>query len=115
LAREAVTVAYDPLRTRARFLGAVPQSQREAWVRAAEAALDEVHRRVQAWQTDYGEDDPFLALISRNGELDVQSRRLWLRRMAEAVGIDLSVGVEGNAGTGKSAARRSRGLAGRGG
>lgn len=87
LADEAITVAYDPLRTRARFLGVMTGAQRQAWVRAAMEALLEVERRVKEWQGDYGGDDPFLALMTRNGELDVQSRRVWLRDVAGAVGL----------------------------
>lgn len=85
LASEAISVAYDPLRTRARFLGVASAAQRQAWVKAAEAALAEVERRVQEWQSSYGGDDPFLRLMTRTGELDVQSRRVWLREVGAAV------------------------------
>lgn len=85
LASEAISVAYDPLRTRARFLGIATAAQRHAWVKAAEAALAEVERRVQEWQSSYGGEDPFLRLMTRTGELDVQSRRVWLREVSSAV------------------------------
>lgn len=81
LGAESITVAHDPLRARARFLGVLPPAQRAAWVAAAIGALEEVGRRVHAWQADYGGDDPFLALTTRSGELDVASRREWLREL----------------------------------
>jgi DNA-binding PadR family transcriptional regulator len=86
IAAHAITVAHDPLRTRARFLGVMTPMQRLAWVRAALAAMDEVERRVTGWQGEYGVDDPFLTLITRNGQIDVDSRRAWLREVADVVG-----------------------------
>lgn len=114
LAREAVSVAYDPLRTRARFLGAVPAAQRQAWVRAAMEALLEVERRVKEWQGDYGGDDPFLALMTRNGQLDIQSRRVWLRDVAGAVGVE-ETDLPGPAPDTRSGGRSRRSASGRGG
>ncbi len=74
LAPEAVTVAHDPLRSRARFLGALSQAQRSAWVAAARAALDEVQRRVREWDATFGAR-PGGAAMTASGELDVRSRR----------------------------------------
>jgi DNA-binding PadR family transcriptional regulator len=115
--REAVTVAYDPLRTRARFLGAMTPSQRQAWVRAAREALDEVDRRVQEWQSSYGEEDPFLTLITRNGEIDVQSRKSWLQQVAVAVGLPAASGRDADSSAASSTQSRGarRSAAGRGG
>lgn len=84
LAREAITVAYDPLRSRARFLAALPPEDRLAWVDAARAALDQVAEKVRAWDAAHAAD-PFAALITRNGELDVQSRARWLDELARAL------------------------------
>lgn len=114
LAREAISVAYDPLRTRARFLGAVPAVQRQAWVRAAMEALLEVERRVKEWQGDYGGDDPFLALMTRNGQLDIQSRRVWLRDVAGVFGVE-EIDLPGPAPDARSGGRSRRSATGRGG
>lgn len=87
LAREAVTVAYDPLRSRARFLEVLPRPARRRWVAAALTAMDEVGRRVRAWEERYGgASDPIHAAITRSGELDVRSRRAWLRSLRRAAG-----------------------------
>lgn len=100
LGREAITVAYDPLRSRARFLGLLPVRERAAWVQAALAALDEVESRVRRWEQTHhgrnaspvgrrgaaGSQDPFLALVTRNGEMDVAMRRAWVREVGKAVG-----------------------------
>jgi DNA-binding PadR family transcriptional regulator len=79
LSPEAVTVSYDPLRSRARFLGVMTPAQRREWVEAAAAALQEVSRRVESWRQTYATgDDPFTAAVNRHGELDVQWRQAWL-------------------------------------
>jgi len=79
LAADAVSVMYDPMRSRARFLGALPKSQRAAWLKTARAALDQVEANVRSWHEQFGDsDDPFRALMTRHGELDVQMRRKWL-------------------------------------
>jgi DNA-binding PadR family transcriptional regulator len=86
LAEEAVTVAYDPLRSRARFLGVLGPPERARWVASALVALDEVARRVRAWDQKYGGAlDGVGAAITRSGELDVRSRRAWLRSLERAV------------------------------
>lgn len=77
LAEEAVTVAHDPLRSRARFLDVLSPGERKAWIAAARAALDEVERRVREWDTEFG-DERGAAVMTASGELDVQSRREWL-------------------------------------
>ncbi|MFM9995125.1 MAG: PadR family transcriptional regulator [Phycisphaerales bacterium] len=86
LAPEAVTVAYDPLRSRARFLSVLPARSRARWVAAALGALDEVARRVKAWDAKYGgRRDAIGAAITRSGELDLSSRRAWLRALERAL------------------------------
>lgn len=92
LAREAVSVVYDPLRTRARFLGALRPAQRREWVDAALAALDEVQRLVARWDELYGaagagEGDQRLAvpLLTRHAEHDLAGRRRWLAEVREVV------------------------------
>ncbi len=82
----AISVTYDPLRSRARFLAALAPAQRKAWLKEAHGALDEVARMVEQWQREQGERDPILTLISRNGELETQARRQWLREMTDALG-----------------------------
>ena len=82
LPKEAVSVGYDPLRSRARFLWALTPERRRRWLRDAEAALEEVERRVRRWQKTYGGNaDPMLALITRHGELEVAFRRAWLQEL----------------------------------
>lgn len=82
---EAVTVAHDPLRSRARFLEALPEADRRAWFVAARAALDEVELRVDAWakQTPASRS---ARVMNRSGELDVSSRRRWLDDAASLIG-----------------------------
>lgn len=86
LAPEAVSVAHDPLRSRARFLGVLSSAERVEWVRTAIAALHEIHARVKEWELKYGVLDEFQSLVSRNGELETQARQAWLREIAEHVG-----------------------------
>ena len=81
LAKEAVTVAHDPLRTRARFLGVLTARERRAWVRGALAALREVEKKVRAWEEEYGGLGA-AGLLSRYGEMDVEMRRRWLREVS---------------------------------
>lgn len=78
---EVTSVTHDPLRTRARFLALVPPATRKAWLASASAALEDVARRVAQWQAEHGQSDPFLSLITRNGELETQARRQWLAEM----------------------------------
>lgn len=78
----AITVTHDPLRSRARFLAALTPSQRKAWVRAARETLDEVERLVRAWGERHTSDDPFAALVTLHGEMDLAFRRAWLGKFA---------------------------------
>lgn len=83
LPEAAITVAYDPLRSRARFLAALSPAERRAWIDAAMEALNIVAERVRRWDELYSaEGDPHAASMTRSGELDVQSRREWLRALA---------------------------------
>jgi DNA-binding PadR family transcriptional regulator len=87
LGDDAVTVTYDPLRSRARFLGVLTPAQRRAWVEAAAEALEEVSRRVERWREMYAAgDDPFAAVVSKHGEMDVEWRRRWLDEVGRAMG-----------------------------
>lgn len=87
LAGEAVTVSYDPLRSRARFLLALPPSERGPWVRTAVETLAEVAENVRRWHDLYaGADNPTGAILTRSGELDVQARQTWLRELGEVLG-----------------------------
>lgn len=86
LAKDAVTVSYDPLRSRARFLAALTPAQRRAWTASAEAALAEVAEKVHHWHMTYGFKDDLLALITRHGELDLAMRRAWLAEVRREIG-----------------------------
>ncbi len=84
-APEAISVAHDPLRTRARFLHLLPAGERAAWFRAAREALDEVERRVLAWHEAH-KDLSAAALLTASGAIDVESRRRWVERVQEQLG-----------------------------
>lgn len=85
LSPDAVTVAHDPLRSRARFLELLTPAQRLAWVKAARAALDEVERRVLAWDISNAAMGPGARIASASGSLDVSSRRAWLGLIEQAI------------------------------
>jgi DNA-binding PadR family transcriptional regulator len=75
----AISVSADPLRSRARFLAALAPKARQAWVVAARAALEEVARKAAAWHAEYAsKDDPYLGLLTRHTELELDARRRWL-------------------------------------
>lgn len=77
---EAVSVAHDPLRSRARFLAALPPEKQREWFASARAALDEVERRVEAWHRENAPAfGPSAEAMTRSGRIDVASRREWLR------------------------------------
>lgn len=78
LSPEAITVAHDPLRSRARFLEALTPTQRLAWIRAARETLDEVERRVRAWEVQHAVIGQSAAVLTASGALDVSSRRAWI-------------------------------------
>lgn len=82
---EAVTVAHDPLRSRARFLDVLPEGERRAWIAAARAALDEVEMRVSAWAKETTASR-WARVMNKSGELDVSSRREWLDEAANLIG-----------------------------
>ena len=84
---EAITVAHDPLRSRARFLKALTPVQRCSWFAAALEALKEVESRVRAWQMEFGTDE-LAAQITRSGELDVECRTRWIREFERALGCN---------------------------
>ena len=88
LPAEAVTVTYDPLRSRARFLGALEPAERAAWCEGAQRALDEIERRVRDWEEAYGRSIPRAALLTRSGEIEVQGRRRWLGEVRRSLQAD---------------------------
>lgn len=84
--REAVTVSYDPLRSRARFLGVLSATERGQWIASAREALDEVERHVRRWdETAADSVGPAAALMTSSGLRDVASRREWLADVARLV------------------------------
>ncbi len=87
MAPEAATVTHDPLRSRARFLGALTPAQRRAWVRAARATLDDVETKVRRWHEEHAEGgDAYASLITLHAEMDLAFRRAWLARFPDAKG-----------------------------
>lgn len=83
LARDAATVAHDPLRSRARFLGVLTPAARRKWLVAARAALDEVEQQIIAWERSVSPKDTFAAHMTRCGELDLEARRRWITELDE--------------------------------
>lgn len=84
LRAEAVTVTHDPLRSRVRFLGALTPAQRSRWLRAATDALDEIERRIRAWDEACATLDPYAAHMTVCGLADLAARRDWLGKLADA-------------------------------
>ncbi|HZW11458.1 MAG TPA: hypothetical protein VFF69_16275, partial [Phycisphaerales bacterium] len=78
---EVVTVTFDPLRTRGRFLSVLAPEDRLAWVDASLRALTEVETKVRAWGESHDRDDLFLAATTRNALLETAARRQWLEEM----------------------------------
>lgn len=85
LSPEVITVAHDPLRSRARFLELLTPAQRQAWVNAAREALDEVERRVLAWDKAHAPLGVAATIATSSGGLDVSSRRSWLGHVERAL------------------------------
>ena len=87
LPADALTVSHDPLRSRARFLAALPPGQRRAWIDAALESLREVTARIRAWEAaNYDDGDPMVPLLTRSGLLDVKARQAWLREARRKTG-----------------------------
>ncbi len=78
LSPEAVTVTYDPLRTRVRFLGILSISEQQEWLVAAAKGLEEVEKNVKEWQRTYAHSGAFVQALTRNGELELEARRKWI-------------------------------------
>jgi len=75
-------VTYDPIRSRARFLGCLRPAGRARWVAAADASLDTVEQNVAKWHAKFGRSsDPFVVWLTRSGELDCKARRQWLQEL----------------------------------
>lgn len=76
---DVVTVAYDPLRARARFLGTLSPRQRKAWVRGARQVLDGVEKKLRNWHTRYdGALSESAAAMAHSAELELRARRQWI-------------------------------------
>ena len=78
LGEDVVTVAFDPLRTRARFLAVIPREARLAWIQEALKALDAVDTRVRAWSAVHDNGDAFLSAMTAHAMLETEARRKWL-------------------------------------
>lgn len=87
LAPEVITVPHDPLRSRVRFLSALPEPDRHAWIVAALAGLEQVERRIRGWQSRHGSyGDRFLAALTRQAEADIRTRKRWLKELDQRAG-----------------------------
>jgi len=83
---DAITVTADPLRSRVRFLALLSSEERDAWLDAAEAALDDVAARVAHWDDRYADAaHPELALLTRHAQLETAFRRVWLAEIRTAL------------------------------
>jgi DNA-binding PadR family transcriptional regulator len=77
----AAAIPADPLRTRLRFLGALPPRRRNAFLAEAEAGLRE---HLQVLKKDFQrrrEDDRFSRLMARGAIRMVQARLAWIREI----------------------------------
>lgn len=82
ISKEAVTVSYDPLRSRARFLRVLTEDQKRSWLKAANEALEEVERRVTEWEkVNAGSGKEYVDELTRHAMLEVAARREWLKGM----------------------------------
>jgi len=80
----AATVSHDPLRSRARFLGALSPARQEEWIDSALETLALLRERVLAWHAEFGaQGDVFVELLTRSGELDIAARTEWLRTIRQ--------------------------------
>lgn len=87
LAPTAVTVSYDPLRSRARFLACLAPAARKKWASAAGESLAAVEKSVERWQEKFGTTaGDFAAWVTRSGELDCAARKQWLRELQQSLG-----------------------------
>ncbi len=71
--------AYDPLRTRSCFLGAMSRAERAAWV---DDAIAETLRALEALRALPPQADAFEALSLRGSELELEARLRWLGELA---------------------------------
>lgn len=76
LPKEAVSVVFDPLRSRMRFLGLLDRQERLEWIDHAIRRLEEVRDRVDQW--DAANEDAFSRLVTAHGRKDVVMRTQWL-------------------------------------
>jgi DNA-binding PadR family transcriptional regulator len=81
----AVGVPMDALRTRARFLGALPPKRRQAFIAEAQARLRSEIRVVEAdCRSRSGDRDPFSRLTARGALLMLRAREAWLKELRAA-------------------------------
>lgn len=79
-------IDLDPLRTRVRMLGLIPQAQRRRYVRAAQEQLCALEQKARAvYREAKQSNDPFRTLVCK-GALDaMQARARWLREVERVV------------------------------
>ena len=87
MGEEVITPSHDPLRSRARFLALLSPAEQRAWVEAAEAALEQVERRVNDWHEAQrhvlGKAAEFM---TSSGKRDVAARKAWLKDVRKLLG-----------------------------
>ncbi|HYL78109.1 MAG TPA: PadR family transcriptional regulator [Bryobacteraceae bacterium] len=79
-------VPADPLRTRIRFLGALPPMKQKAFLKSA---LESMERLLAEMRRDYPERRArggFEFWMARGAMMAMRSRLSWLRQLAQAVG-----------------------------
>jgi DNA-binding PadR family transcriptional regulator len=81
MGEDVVTVTFDPLRTRARFLAALAPGARLAWVEEGLRTLNLVEAAIRAWGERHDQGDAFLAATTRNALLETAARRRWLEEV----------------------------------
>ncbi len=74
-------VPPDPLRTRIRFLGALPAAKQTAFLKAAEQAVEEQLRNVLRDNRRYRAKSGFDYWMARGALLAMRARRAWLKEL----------------------------------
>ena len=85
-------VPPDPLRTRIRFLGVLNARQRRAFLQDAHQRMQAHVRTIQADCERKRGKGGFPYLMARGALLSIQSRCIFLKEAAEALGVDLGDG-----------------------
>jgi DNA-binding PadR family transcriptional regulator len=73
---------WDPLRTRALYLGLLTAAERGRWIREAEATLGNHLETTRG--AERAERDPWMRAAHRNSVLQTRARLKWLQEMPEA-------------------------------